>query len=146
MPLLIDPSGVYCRPENDLFITARAPAKDNDPTTDSFHIEHDQFEAEIWPILAERVPAFEAIKVVNAWAGHYDVNTIDNNPVIGPHPTVSNFIFANGMSGHGLQKSPAVGQGISEHILTGGYRTIDLSDFRSSRFADGELVVEQNVF
>lgn len=146
MPLLIDPSGVYCRPENDLFITSLAPEKEDDPTTTDFDIDHGQFESEIWPILATRVPRFEAIKLTNAWAGHYDVNIIDNNAILGAHPEIGNFIFANGFSGHGLQKSPAVGRGLAELILHGGYRTLDLSEFRYSRFLEGQTIIEQNVF
>ena len=40
--------------------------------------------------------AFEAIKVVNQWAGHYDFNVLDHNLIVGRHPEVTNFVFANG--------------------------------------------------
>ena len=52
----------------------------------------------IWPILANRIPDFERIKLVNAWAGHYAFNTFDQNGIIGPHPEFINFYFANGFS------------------------------------------------
>lgn len=146
MPLVIDPSGVYCRPEGAHFITGRAPPRENDPTTASFEVDHRQFEADIWPHLAARIPRFEAIKVVNAWAGHYDMNVIDQNPVLGADPETRNFLFANGFSGHGLQKSPAVGRGIAELILHGRYLTIDLSEFGFDRFAAGRPILERNVF
>ena len=60
-PLLIDPSGVYVRPEGKGFICGSAPAADNDPENHAdFDVEHGFFDDVIWPTLAARVPAFEA--------------------------------------------------------------------------------------
>jgi glycine/D-amino acid oxidase-like deaminating enzyme len=146
MPLVVDPSGLYFRPENEMFICGLCPPKDEDPTTDSYIVDYNQFEEEIWPLLAQRVPAFEAIKMSGAWAGHYDLNIVDHNPVLGFHPIVTNFVFATGFSGHGLQHSPAVGRGISELILSGAYNSQDLGAFSFDRFVSGNHIIEQNVF
>ena len=83
--------------------------------------------------------------MINAWAGYYEMNTIDQNGIVGPHPEISNLLFANGFSGHGIQQSPAVGRGIAELILHGRYRTLDLSPLGFDRFAADRLVVERNV-
>ena len=93
---------------------------------ESFTIDYELWEEKIWPILANRIPDFERIKLVNAWAGHYAFNTFDQNGIIGPHPEFINFYFANGFSGHGLQQSPAVGRALSEKIIYKKYRTLNL--------------------
>ncbi len=88
---------------------------------------------------------FEAIRQTSAWAGYYEVNTIDRNGIVGPHPEWTNLVFANGFSGHGIQQSPAVGRGVAERLVHGGYRTLDLAPLAFDRFARGEPVVEFNV-
>ncbi|MBX6323860.1 MAG: FAD-binding oxidoreductase, partial [Rhodospirillaceae bacterium] len=99
----------------------------------------------VWPVLAHRVPAFEAIKLVRAWAGHYDYNTLDQNAILGPHPEVANFHFANGFSGHGLQQSPATGRAVSELIAYGELRTLPVGRFGYERVLRNEPIREINV-
>ncbi|TPK94770.1 FAD-binding oxidoreductase [Mesorhizobium sp. B2-4-12] len=147
MPLLVDPSGIYVRPEGSVYLTGGAEPEEGDGPVDpgDFEVDWPLFEEVIWPVLATRIPAFEAIKPTRAWAGHYDYNTLDQNAVIGPHPEVRNFLFANGFSGHGLQQAPAVGKALAELIMHGGYRTIDCSAFGYERVAEGRAFRELNV-
>ena len=147
MPLVVDPSGIWWRPEGSVYIVGGAEHEDGETAADTADFDPDWplFEETIWPVIATRVPAFEAIKATRAWAGHYDYNTLDQNAVIGPHPEVENFIFANGFSGHGLQQAPAVGRAIAELIVHGAYRTIDCSAFGYERIAKNRPYRELNV-
>jgi glycine/D-amino acid oxidase-like deaminating enzyme len=147
LPLTVDPSGVYVFREGSVYITGGAEPEEGDGPADpdDFEPNWPLFEEAIWPVLAARIPAFEAIKMTRAWAGHYDYNTLDQNAVIGPHPEVGNFLFANGFSGHGLQQAPAVGRAISELVVHGRYRTIDCAAFGYERIAAKRPFRELNV-
>ncbi len=147
MPLLVDPSGIYVRPEGSVYITGGAEDEAGEQAADPTDFEPDWslFENEIWPVLATRIPAFEAIRMTRAWVGHYDYNVLDQNAVIGPHPQVANFIFANGFSGHGLQQAPAAGKALAELIVHGAYRTIDCRAFSYERIVEGRVFRELNV-
>ena len=112
---------------------------------DDFDMDHSLWMDHIWPTLATRIPAFEAVKIQSEWAGHYDFNVIDQNAILGPHPELSNLIFMNGFSGHGLQHAPAMGRGISELILHGAFRTLDLSPFSFDRLLDGTASSERAI-
>lgn len=145
LPLMIDPSGVFCRPEGRFFLAGCPPIEDLAVDWDDFEPRYEEFEEIIWPALAERSTAFEAIKVVNQWAGHYDFNVLDHNLVVGRHPVVRNFIFANGFSGHGLQQGPATGRGVAELIIYGEYRSLDLSEVGYERIIENRPFLEKAV-
>jgi FAD-dependent oxidoreductase domain-containing protein 1 len=108
-------------------------------------MDHGWFDERIWPHLAERVPVFEAIKVVGSWVGHYDYNALDQNGIFGRHPVLTNFVFANGFSGHGIQQGPASGMLTAEQIMFGAYRSIDVARLDYGRIGRGELLFEKNV-
>jgi len=145
MPLLVDTTGVWARPEGNGFICGVSPPPDADPRAQDFDVDYGLFETTVWPALAHRVPAMEALKLVRGWAGHYDFNAFDQNAVIGPHPRVANFIFANGFSGHGLQQAPAAGRAVAEHIVHGRFVSLDLTRFGYQRIAAGRPLREANV-
>lgn len=145
LPLMIDPTGVFCRPEGKYFLSGSVPDPDPAVDWDDFEPRYAEFEEVIWPALADRSPQFEAIKVVNQWAGHYAFNTLDHNLIVGPHPEVRNFIFANGFSGHGLQQGPATGRGVSELITYGGFRTLDMSQLGYERVVANQPFLEQAI-
>jgi FAD-dependent oxidoreductase domain-containing protein 1 len=144
-PLLIDPSGVYVRPEGELFICGRAPPPEKEPPATDFEVDHGFFEEAIWPVLAARVPAFEAIRPGRAWAGHYDMNLFDHNAIVGPVPGTANLLIATGFSGHGLQQAPAVGRGLAELVTHQRYATLDLSPLGYDRIVAGRPMLEENV-
>ena len=145
LPLMIDPSGVFCRPEGRFFLAGCPPMEDPAADWDDFEPRYAEFEEIIWPALAGRSPAFEAIKAVNQWAGHYDFNRLDHNLIVGRHPAVRNFIFANGFSGHGLQQAPAAGRGVCELIVHGEYRTLDLTEVGYERIVENRPFLEKAV-
>lgn len=85
------------------------------------------------------------LQFVSAWAGYYDYNTLDQNAIIGEHPLISNLIFVNGFSGHGIQQSPAAGRAVSEIIVDGDSHTLDLSGFSFERVVKNLPFREKNI-
>ena len=145
LPLTIDPSGVHMRSEGKYYLAGCPPDEDPDVAPDDFGFDHSLWQEKVWPIIATRVPAFEQVKVINEWVGHYAYNTFDQNAVIGRHTKVSNFVFANGFSGHGLQQSPAMGRGVAEQIAHGEYRSLDLAPFGYDRIENQQKFMEKAV-
>jgi FAD-dependent oxidoreductase domain-containing protein 1 len=147
MPLVFDVSGAWIRPEGEGFIAGIVPDEDNDPPAfGDFEPDMDLLEAKLWPVLAHRIPALEQLRVQRAWAGHYEVNTLDHNAVIGPHPEIGNLIFANGFSGHGVQHAPAAGRGVAELVRFGAYQTLDLSPLSYSRVRENRPMPELVIY
>jgi len=146
-PLVVDASGCWFRSEGRGFIGGWSPG-DGDADPDDLPLDQPdlaQFDERLWPALAHRVPAFEALRLQHAWAGYYEVHPLDHNALIGPHPQCANFWLCNGFSGHGLQHAPAAGRGLAELLLTGAYRSLDLSAFSPQRVLAGQAFVEQAI-
>lgn len=144
MPLTKDMSNGAFRTEGRGFATVMAMP--GDPAGFRWEVsqsDHDLFDAERWPAIAHRVPAFERIKVVRTWPGHYAVNSLDGNTIIGPWINgLDNFIVATGFTGAGLQKGPAIGRALSELVLHGRYETIDLARLSYQRVIDDAPLME----
>ena len=75
LPLTIEPSGIHVRQDGQASYLAGGRS-DPDPPVDpeDFTVDHGLWENRVWPVLAGRIPQFEAIRVVNEWAGHYAYN------------------------------------------------------------------------
>ncbi len=132
-PLIIDPSGVWMRPEGAGFLAGAPPRGDDADDTPLDAIDLEQFEAQLWPALAARIPAFEALRVRSAWAGYYEMNTFDHNGLVGALPGWRNAFTACGFSGHGMQHALAVGRGLASFITGGSWGAIDLQALSPER-------------
>lgn len=146
-PLTIDPTGTYFRRDGlgGNYLAGKSPLPSEEPAVDNLDVDHAYFDSHVWPNLAHLVPSFEAIKVKSAWAGFYEYNTFDENGIIGPHPYYNNLYIATGFSGHGIQQTPAVGRAISEMIIDGEFRTIDLTRFGFDRILVDQPLFEANI-
>jgi FAD-dependent oxidoreductase domain-containing protein 1 len=143
-PLVVDTSGAWFRPEGEgQFIGGISP--EDDPDDLPLEVNHAEWDEIVWPSLAARVPAFEAVKVTGSWAGYYEYNTLDQNGIIGPHDRMANLVFCTGFSGHGVQQAPGAGRAVAEMIARGGSTSIDVSALGWERIRDRRPLVERNV-
>jgi FAD-dependent oxidoreductase domain-containing protein 1 len=149
IPFTILPTGkVYFRPvggERSVWVAAAAgmgqPFRfEEDPVADESNFTYN-----IHPILSEYFPCFAKMRPINAWAGFYDVNSLDSTPIV---TRISNCILTAGLSGSGIMKADAVGrmaaaifEGKQEARLYGGRRVSTLQLGLSNRTVPKEEFV-----
>lgn len=143
-PMLIDPGGVHWRHDDaiepggaDRIILAFTNW--NEQPGENLAADPDRWKKDFYPAMVNRAPELRDVTGVEGWAGLYEM-TPDHNPVLGPHPALEGFIFANGFSGHGLMMSPATGKIVSEFVRLGRSDTFDVAIFAPDRFARGALI------
>lgn len=143
-PMLIDPGGVHWRHDDatdvggaDQIILAFTNWQEQ--PGENFEPDESRWTRDFYPAMVNRVPALRDVTDVRGWAGLYEM-TPDHNPVLGMHPELSGFIFANGFSGHGLMMSPATGKIVSELVRLGKSETFDVKIFSPDRFEHGAHV------
>ena len=90
-----------------------------------------------------RLPLLEKAQLASHVAGLYEV-TPDAHPIYGSTP-VEGFFICTGFSGHGFMHGPISGVLMSEIILEGSAKTVDISMLDLARFQEGRLIREYNV-
>lgn len=146
-PMLFDTSGIWIRPEGEGFIGGIQPPDDRDPdATGDFEPHHDLLEDPYWPALAARIPALEQLRLERSWAGHYEVNALDHNGIVGFHDEIANLILCTGFSGHGVMHAPAAGRGVAELVTQGRFSSLDLSPLGYHRIRAGQPLQESIVY
>jgi glycine/D-amino acid oxidase-like deaminating enzyme len=87
-------------------------------------------------------PQLAGIDIVESWAGMIEA-TPDAIPVIDEAENYAGFFIATGFSGHGFGIGPGAAKAIAG-MLTGNDSSIDLKEFRLSRFFDGTPIRPQS--
>jgi len=103
----------------------------------------DQFELVNLEAAIRRMPLVEQAGLVSHWAGLYEV-TPDAHPIYGGTP-VEGFFIVGGFSGHGFMHGPISGKLMAEKLLTGQFRSLDVTCLDLARFEEGRLITEYNV-
>ena len=103
----------------------------------------EDFELTNMEAAAARLPLLERAGRVSHWAGLYEV-TPDAHPIFGKTP-VDGFYLVGGFSGHGFMHGPVAGKLMTELILDGAYKTVDVATLDLARFEEGRLIQEYNV-
>jgi glycine/D-amino acid oxidase-like deaminating enzyme len=109
------------------------------------HADPDRFDEGVDPdfvgicrkALAARLPAFGESTMRGGWAGMIMMSA-DGRPIIDQIPSVAGLYCMLGDSGTSFKTSPAIGRCLAEWIVDGKPRTVDLTPFRSTRFAEGQ--------
>lgn len=95
--------------------------------------------AEIWEMACHRSPRLKDAELMRGITGVYDMSP-DGRPILGTWPGQTGLYLMAGFSGTGFKLSPAIGLTMTELILDGKSRTVDLAPFRPTRFAEGQLI------
>lgn len=88
---------------------------------------------------SRRIPKLESAEVMRGISGVYDV-TPDSRPLLGRVPQIEGLYLCAGFSGMGFKISPAIGLVMSELVLHGQAKTVDITPFRPTRFAEGKAI------
>ena len=86
-----------------------------------------------------RVPKLENAEVMRGVTGVYDM-TPDSRPLLGEVPGIDGLYVCAGFSGMGFKISPAIGLVMSELLLDGASKTVDISAFGSDRFVESRPI------
>jgi len=144
MPLIKDPDRLVIRPEGRGYSVGLVDSAE--PRGFNFDLDPAYFEERVWPACAQRIPAFEQLKLKREWAGLYDECELDGNMILGNWPgRLDNFYVACGFSGHGLMHAPAVGRALAELIVKGRFEAIDLTRMGYQRVLDKAPYAENGI-
>ena len=145
-PTVIDfPNLMYFRPEANLTLVGLEDGNPlgEDPDGDADHA-HKGFVERAIDRVCQRIPLMESGRLQSAHGG-YDGITTDQHPALGPIGP-DGFWLDCGFSGTGFKISPAVGLCLSEWILDGTPKTVDISIFTPMRLTQGRQLVSEHPY
>jgi sarcosine oxidase subunit beta len=130
---------MYFRPEGDLTLVGLEDGNPlgESPDTDTDHARPGFVERGI-ERLSRRIPSIEHGSLHSAHGG-YDGITPDQHPLLGAAGP-EGFYLDCGFSGTGFKTAPAVGLCMSELILDGASKSVDLSVYMPDRFSRGKPI------
>ena len=134
---------IYLRPlGQNRFVIGRGFPKDySDVDPYNYKATPDEdFIAEVQERTIRRFPAFQGMRLIEAYAALYDV-TPDWYPFVGPRAGLEGYADFSGGSGHGFKIAPAIGRELSGCILT-GEASDDFRQLSYDRIAAGRLFVQ----
>ncbi len=143
-PILIDmPQSAYFRPEVDhqMFIGVRNPpgvVADADPDAFKTTIDEQAITRAV-ALAVHRFPAMDGAEVRGGYAAIYDL-TPDLHFVIDQPASVAGLFVVAGFSGHGFKHAPAIGRLVTEWVLDGAPRGVDVTPFALDRFTSGRTL------
>ncbi len=134
-------TSLYFHPEGAGLLVGMANANEKPGAT---YAIDEEFHVKTLERALYRLPLLEQARVASQMAGLYEV-TPDAHPILAEARGLRGFYIAAGFSGHGFQHSPATGKVMSEIILDGASKTVDVSMLDLERFDEGRLIREVNV-
>ncbi|MCE2457028.1 MAG: FAD-binding oxidoreductase [Dehalococcoidia bacterium] len=108
------------------------------PDAFGLNADHDVI-TRFWERAKLRFPEFQDAICRGGYGSLYDM-TPDGNPILDRSQTVEGLYWAVGFSGHGFKLSPVVGRMVAELVLRGESSDHPVGQFRSTRFAEGDLL------
>lgn len=140
-PAVIDDTiSSYFRPEGSALILAAGEDESmrNEAPDAEEQIPTPNFLDNLIENMCKRIPKIEESGLHSVHVGR-DGLTPDQRAIFGGAGP-EGFYLACGLSGTGFKISPAAGASMSELILDGKPKTVDISPFRFERFAEGQLI------
>ncbi len=130
-PFVIDfATGLYFHREGEGILTGQANRDEPPGFDERVDLEWEQRHLSA---AVRRMPLLEYAGLAHHWAGLYEM-TPDAHPLIGRLMPLMNAYVIAGFSGHGFMHGPIAGKLLSELILEGGTRTLDITPLSPDRF------------
>jgi sarcosine oxidase subunit beta len=134
--------GTYFRPHGDDLTLIGVGQWKSEPRPDPDHY-NEANDPDFIPAAkakaARRIAALQQGKYARGHAGIYDVSP-DSRAILDRAPGIEGLYMAAGFSGTGFKIAPAVGACLSELIIQGQAKLVDISPFRLSRFQENQPI------
>jgi sarcosine oxidase subunit beta len=91
------------------------------------------------------MPVFANATMRGGWGGVF-MQSQDSHPIIDHVPGIPGLYLMTGDSGSSFKTAPAIGICLAEWITEGRPHLMDLSPFRSTRFAEGKPWIDETAY